>query len=211
MSLLWIQSNISMSLCRGSQNWTWPWCLSHSSDMDWNLLSWLVSWGNVWFWFEIFQGLLFLPKGTIFCSNKNLFSQTNCITTANLITERFYTAGMLWDQKENTSIPVGPPAMTKLHLLFYYSLPQCQEPASRLCWLHTVFSSVICAQATEVPFTPSDTPTCPTLGLSDALWLVAAKKIQEDTCPPSIRPWGEEETWAILCHEAKCKDLQEQA
>lgn len=160
---------------------------------------------------KYFRVYYFSQKAQFSVATKIFFSQTNCITTANLITERFYTAGMLWDQKENTSIPVGPPAMTKLHLLFYYSLPQCQEPASRLCWLHTVFSSVICAQTTEVPFTPSDTPTCPTLGLSDALWLVAAKKIQEDTCPPSIRPWGEGETWAILCHEAKCKDLQEQA
>lgn len=142
--------------------------------MDWNLLSWLVSWGNVWFWFEIFQGLLFLPKGTIFCSNKIFFSQTSCTTIANLVTERFCKARMLWDQRENTSIPVGPPAMTKLHLLFYYSLPQCQEPGSRLCWLHTVFSSVLSSNYWNPTHTLWYSHSSHTRVV--ALWLVAAKK-----------------------------------
>lgn len=162
------------------------WCLSHSSHMDCNLLSWLVSWGNVWLWFEIVQGLLFLPKVTIFCSNKTFFSQTNCITISNLITERFYTAGMLWDQKENTSIPVGPPAMTKLHLLFYYSLPQCQEPASRLCWLHTVLSSVLCSNY----WNPTHSLWYSHSSHTRVEWCFVTGGSQEDTCsPPSIRIW----------------------
>lgn len=174
--------------------------------MDRNLLSWLVIWGNVWFWFEIFQGLLFLPKATIFCSNRIFFSQTKSITTPNLITERFYTAGMLWDHKENTSIPVGPSATTKLHLLFYYSLPPCQEPASRLCWLHTVFSSVLCSNY----WNPIHSLWHSHSSHTRVEWCFVTAGSQEDTCsPPSIRFWGEGKTWAILCHEAKSKDLQE--
>lgn len=178
------------------------WCLSHSSDRDKNLLSWLVSHGNVWFWFEIFQGLIFLPKGAIFSSNKIFFSQTNSITIANLITERFYTAGMLWDQKENTSIPVGPPALTKLHLLFY-SLPQCQEPASRLCWLHTMFSSVLCSvKLLKSHSLPLILPLIPHKGWQG----FATGGSQEDACSPPTHqalgvgrdtgnslPWGKKQ------------------
>lgn len=168
--------------------------------MDWNLLSWLASWGNVWFWFEIFQCLLFLPKGTIFCSNKTFFSQTSHTTIANLVTGRYYMARMLWDQKENTQLPVGPPAMTKLHLMFYYALPQCQEPGSRLCWLHTVFSSVLCLNH----WNPIHALWYSHSSHTRVEWCFVTGGSQEDSCsPPSVRLWGQGETWAILCHEAK--------